>query len=155
MFRPPECFAENVVDASALDVWSIGVTTLELLTGGMLTIQAEWKHSGQRCQELIEAQGLLKLDNFSSAVDACWHYMSFLGGFNDVVKIDDVYNLSPCGFFRNSWQFVNSLLRYSPSERATISEALNAPFITKTINPKFVCSFKCFRSQVYVGICPK
>lgn len=132
------------------------MTAFEVLTGGLLTIQAEWRHSGQRCQELIEEQGLLKLGNFSSAVDACWQYTRFLGGFTDVVKIGNtVYNLTPCGLLKNSWEFVSSLLRFSPLERATISEALNASLITKTINPKFVCSFKCYRSQAYIGICPK
>ena len=129
------------------------MTALEALTGGMLTILSEWKHSGQRCQELIEKEGLLKLENFSSAVDACWHCTKFVSGFRDVVKVNNtMYDLCPVGYLKDSWKFVNSLLQFNPKERATISEALNAPFLTKTINPPLKCRVKCYGSPLYFGM---
>lgn len=152
--RPPECTDDQPVDAVAVDLWSIGVTAYEILTGGSLTIQSERVCSAQNYYEFVQTEGLLKLSYFSSAVEACWNYTNFLGGCSNVMKIGDtMYNLSPSGFLINSWGFVNSLMQPNPKDRASIVKALKAPFITQTINPQFFCSVRCYRSQkVYFAI---
>lgn len=152
--RPPECTDDDLVDAVAVDLWSIGITAYEILTGGCLTIESERVCSKEDFHVFIQTEGLLKLSYFSSAVEACWNYTNFVSGGNNVMKIGDtLYNLSPSRFLNNSWEFVNMLMQFKPMERASIVKALKAPFITHTINPQFFCSFKCCRSQkVYFAI---
>ena len=152
-FRPPEYYTENNIAAAAVDLWSIGITAFEVLTGGYLTIQSERASVGQKFHEFMQAEGLLELSNFSSAVDACWKYTEFVGTFTEIVQIGGTkINLCPSEFLRDSWEFVISLMQYKPSDRASIEEALKSPFITKAKNPNLQSSFRCFRSNLYVGI---
>ena len=118
-----------------------------------MTIQSERASVGQKFHEFMQAEGLLELSNFSSAVEASWQYTTFVGTFTNIVKIGDtMYNLSPREFLKDSWEFVTSLMQYKPSDRASIDKALESHFITKTINPKFPRSLRCFRSNLHMGI---
>lgn len=103
-YMAPEVVAQEAAPASKADVWSIGVCTLEMLTG-----QSVFK--GESCKDTYENVRSYK-------------------GFDDVErtlrKAPEWRRLS-----REAKDFVSCLLSLDPSERPSAAEALSHPWLVK------------------------
>ena len=144
VFRPPEYFVDRILDAAAVDYWSVGITAYELLTGGMLSIYSEALNE-QRCHKLIKREGLLEQSFFSSAVEASWHYTKFIRGCKSITKVGpSFYNTCPTEFLSDSRHFVDAFLQHDPNRRFTPSKAFKSPLIRKIVDPKIPFHTCCF-----------
>ena len=138
-----------------MDYWSVGIVAFEMLTAGMIAVFFS-KMAHQNIHPMLEAEGLLEQEFFTSAVDACWKYTKFVGGFKSigVIKIKgSYYNTCPVDFLNDSWLFVNALMHHNPIKRLTLDEALKSPFVTKVTNPTLSCLFRRFLSFGHCGAC--
>lgn len=141
------------MDAAAVDYWSVGITTYELLSGGMITVYSETLQD-QSIHKIIEKEKMLHLSFLSSAIEISWRYTELLEELNDIVKIQGInYNITAEGFLEDALLFVKALMHNNPKQRSTITEALNAPLVTKTINPKLKHSFGCNPRCFYYFMC--
>lgn len=120
--KAPELAVENQFFDCKIDMWSIGITCLDL----MINLKANWivKNNKALVQKLITYFGSVTWNDFAKKYNA-----SYIINYE---SIGDIFELALPGNYNlitpESFDLIFKFLKFDPKERISAKEALNHPF---------------------------
>lgn len=133
--RPPEYLNDGneELDAVKVDYWSIGITSYELFTGGMLSISSELQYACiPTFNELAKTTDIMDFKYFAAAMEERWKIHNFTKKrIYFYHTCFDMYEMELTEFATDCWNFVQGFLKLEAEERTSIEHALKTPLIKK------------------------